>query len=74
MSAEVTRIGLVDMQVCVPSDWTDQQAEEFANSAHPAGTENGWRLRAADDPAQQGDPIRVNCRGRAGHVHIMMCC
>jgi hypothetical protein len=74
MTAEVTKTGLVDMQVCVPEDYTDEQAEQFANDANPSGLDHGWRLRTADDPAQAGAPIRVKCRDRAGHVHIMLSC
>lgn len=74
MTAEVTRRGMLDMQVCVPTDWTDEQAEVFANRENPAGTSHGWKLRAADDPAQAGAPIRVNCADRSGQVHIMLTC
>lgn len=74
MTAEVTRNGLLDMQVCVPADWTDAQAEAFANSENPAGTSGGWVMRTADDPAQNCAPIRVPCQQRAGHVHIMLSC
>ncbi len=31
MAAEVTRHGALDMQVCAPSDWTDEQVKEFAD-------------------------------------------
>lgn len=72
--AEVTRRGLCDMQVCVPAGYTDAQAEAFANGSTPTGLDHGWALRAADDPAQAGAPIRVPCRDRPGFVHIMMSC
>jgi hypothetical protein len=74
MTAEVTRASIFDMQVCVPEDWTDEQAEAFANRDNPAGTTRGWKLREATDPAQAGAPIRVKCRARDGHVHIMLSC
>lgn len=74
MTAEVTRVSIFDMQVCVPEDYTDDQAERFANTANPAGTMGGWRMREADDPAQAGAAIRVPCRDRPGHVHIMLSC
>lgn len=74
MSAEVTRCGLIDLQVCVPEDWSDAQAEQFANAERPTGIDSRWTLRAADDPAQNGAPIRVACDSRAHHVHIMMSC
>jgi hypothetical protein len=71
---QVTRTGMLDMQVCVPADFTDWQVEEFANTATPSGTEHGWHMRTADDPAQAGAPLRVPCRDREGHVHIMLSC
>ena len=73
-TAMVTRRGLLDMQVCVPSDWTDAQAEVFANRHNPTGIESQWRLRSADDPAQAGAPIRVQCEQCASNVHIMLSC
>jgi hypothetical protein len=72
--AMITRRGLIDMQVCVPSEWTDAQAEDFANRANPTGIRSPWRLRAADDPAQAGAQIRVTCAECADNVHIMMSC
>jgi hypothetical protein len=71
---QVTRTGMLDMQVCVPTEYTDAQAEEFANAANPSGTEHGWRMRKADDPAQAGAPLRVKCRDRDGFIHIMLSC
>lgn len=71
---EVTRVGVFDMQVCVPAEYTDEQAETFANADHPAGTTRGWRMRAADDPAQNGAPIRVKCTQHSENVHIMLSC
>jgi hypothetical protein len=70
----VTKMGLVDMQVCVPTDYSDEQAEQFANVERPTGLDHGWKLREADDPAQAGAPIRVKCRDRDGYVHIMLSC
>ena len=72
MSAEVTRVGILDMQVCVPEDWTDLQVRRFANDQNPCGTENGWHIRREGDPALQGKPERNPCDYRVGHVHIML--
>lgn len=74
MSAEVTRLGIFDMQVCVPTEWTDSQVEEFANNKHPAGTDHGWKLRDVADPAQAGMPVRVPCSMDDGQVHVMLSC
>lgn len=72
----VTRMALFDLQVCVPKEFTDAQVEEFANKDCPAGTSNGWRMRAADDRKQAGAPIRVQCADaeRPDCVHIMLEC
>lgn len=72
MSAEVTKHGLLDMQVCVPKNWTDEQVREFAETKYPCGTENGWFIRRTGDKALNGDDERVTCESRADHVHIML--
>lgn len=72
MGAEVTRMGLLDMQVCVPSAWSAKQAKVFADEQNPCGTEHGWLVRKAGDPLLAGQPARRECESRAGHVHIML--
>lgn len=71
---EVTRRGLLGMQVCVPESFTDEQAEEFANNDTPTGIESRWTIRREGDPALCGCAERVPCEDRAGCVHIMMDC
>lgn len=70
----VLKRGLCDLQVCVPKEYTDEQAEEFANKDCPTGIDSKWKLRAADDPHQLGDPIRVVCQARQEYVRIMLIC
>ena len=69
---EVTRVGVFDMQVCVPKEWTDAQAVEFANSANPCGTHAGWGVRKEGSKFLKGDPERVPCKDRKGMVHIVL--
>lgn len=45
MSAEVTRMGLLDAQVCVPAEWTDEQARAFLEQQYSCGTSHGWQMR-----------------------------
>jgi hypothetical protein len=70
--AEVTRRGALDCQVCVPAAFTDEQVLAFANAENPCGTERGWHIRRAGDPALRGDAERVCCEGRPGFVHLML--
>lgn len=70
----VTRCGILDMQVCVPSTFSDEQVEEFANRNNPAGTEAGWAITKEGDPVLAGDPERIACQDRDGYVHIMLQC
>jgi hypothetical protein len=70
--AQVTRVGVLDMQVCVPSTYTDEEVLSFANRQNPAGTEHGWHIRREGDKALAGCAERVSCEGRAGFVHIML--
>lgn len=70
--AEVTRTGALDMQVCVPIDWTDAQVKEFADHENFCGTAKGWIIRKQGDPALAGAPERQPCADRPGCVHIML--
>lgn len=72
MAAEVTRRGALDMQVCVPGDWTDEQVKTFADKENPCGTENGWFIRKQGDKALGGDLERSPCSAGGGLVHIML--
>ena len=69
---EVTRIGFLDMQVCVPEDWTDEQALAFAEQENPCGTTYGWSIRKEGSPYLAGAPERAACTEREGCVHIML--
>ena len=70
--ADVIRCGVFDMQVCVPGTWSDEEVKGFADSENPAGTEHGWHIRKAGDPALRGDPERNTCRVDTQKVHIML--
>ena len=72
MTAEVTRRGVLDMQVCVPTDWADEQVVEFAEGDSPCGTSNGWFIRRQGSKRLDGSDERVPCADRAEHVHIML--
>ena len=62
----------MDMQVCVPFDWTDEQVKNFADTRNECGTENGWFIRKEGSEYLAGKPERVPCSGRQGCVHIML--
>lgn len=72
MTAEVTRKGGLDMQVCVPADWTDAQALEFAEQQYPCGTQHGWQIRRQGDPHLRGAPERAPCHSKPDHIHITL--
>lgn len=72
MSPEVTYRGVLDMQVCVPSHWTDEMVIEFANKHNECGTTNGWFVRKDGDKALAGSPERVACASRPGFIHVML--
>jgi hypothetical protein len=73
--AQVTRYGVLDMQVCCPSEWTDEQIVEFANSENPAGTQSGWCITKAGDSVLQGANERVSCIGGPDNsIHVMLHC
>jgi len=72
--ASVTHRGALDMQVCVPAEWSDEAVVAFANSENPSGTEGGWHIRRAGDPLLKGQPERNPCGGFEGFVHLMLDC
>ena len=72
MGPEVTRRGALDMQVCVPKEWTDDQVEEFAESENPCGTSGGWAIRKKGSAYLGGNPERNPCNDRPGFVHITL--
>lgn len=72
MAAEVTRVGVLDIQVCVPTDWSDEQVVGFAEQENPCGTKNGWSIRKEGSYYLEGDPERAPCQSRDNHVHITL--
>ncbi len=72
MEPAVTKIGLIDMQVCVPSQWNNARVHTFAERLNPCGTVNGWGIRLQGDEALQGADERVPCEKRKEFVHIML--
>ena len=72
MTALVTYVGPLSMQVCVPNTWSDILIVAFANGENPCGTESGWHIRRAGDPLLNGDPERQPCNTQAGFVHLML--
>lgn len=71
LKPEVTQLTFLNLQVCVPGDYTDQMVEAFANAAEPCGTTNGWRVRKGDT---KDWPERNPCASRTGCVHIVLDC
>lgn len=72
MSAEITKRGVFDMQVCVPGDWTDEQVKEYADRANLCGTDSGWHIRKEGNELLAGSLERVKCGKREGYVHVML--
>ncbi len=67
---KVVAIGIFNVQVCVPANYTDEQAIAFAEKEVPAGTSYGWQL--ADEALLNGDPQRNPCKEFSSHVHIQL--
>lgn len=72
--AQVTRRGVLDMQVCVPEDWDDEQIKWFADTANISGTSGGWQIRKDGDRLLKGAPERNPCAERPGFVHVTLDC
>jgi len=72
MEPEVTQRNALDMQVCVPADWTDEQVKTFADYHNLCGTVAGWQIRKEGSPWLAGKPERNPCAERQGFVHVML--
>lgn len=70
----VTWVGLCDMQVCVPAEYSASQAEAFANAENPTGISSPWRMKHDGDETLRDCGERVQCAERDGFVHIMLSC
>ena len=70
--AVVTRTGALDMQVCVPKEWNDDQVKAFADREIPCGTALGWQIRKEGNKLLAGTPERAVCSGDAGLVHVTL--
>lgn len=79
LQAIVSRRGFLDMQVCVPKEWSDDQVLDFAENENPCGTQNGWSIRrqgseflsGSDERVQCADE-RVQCADHKDKCHIML--
>jgi hypothetical protein len=72
--AMITYIGLFDMRVCVPWEWTDEEVTAFANEEHLCGTTKGWTIRKQSDYDEKGfdSKERVQCEEIKENCHIML--
>ena len=68
---EVSRMGFLDMQVCVPSSWDDKSVKDYADKNNLCGTVNGWAIRK-ESSNLFGSPERVKCHDKEDFVHIML--
>ena len=68
----VVKHGLLDMQICVPKEYTDAQVVEAANRLNPCGTNNGWFIRKQGSKYLAGKDERVTCAKDPDNVHIML--
>lgn len=69
---KVLKRGALDMQVCVPKEFTDEQVKDFADLTNPCGTSWGWVIRKEDDPLLAGNAERTQCTLHRDCVHIML--
>ena len=71
---EITKQGLLNMQVCVHKDFTDKQVHDFAEQMNPCDTQHGWAITKQGHELLSGDNERVACCERKDFVHIMLHC
>jgi len=69
---EIVYIGLFDMQVCVPKEFSDEEVLDFANTEHICGTTKGWTIRRQGSKRLSGTDERVECARSPENCHIML--
>jgi hypothetical protein len=72
MQPNVARSGFLDMQVCVPEEFTDEQIKAFADLENPCGTEHGWSIRKEGSADLGGAPERNRCCDHPENVHVAL--
>lgn len=72
MEPEIIRRGVLDMQVCVPKGFTDEQVKAFAEDKNRCGTTAGWQIRREGSEYLAGSPERAKCSKRENCVHIVL--
>jgi len=70
--ASITQTDALDMQVCVPKDWSDEQVVAFAEKHYPCGTSGGWGIRREGHELLAGFPERAQCIEHEDNCHIML--
>ena len=75
MKATMIYSGLLDMQVCVPKEYADEEVVKFANSVNPSGIcTSQWQIIKEGSKYLNGDPERVQCLDHEENVHMMLDC
>lgn len=72
--AEIIKIGLFGMQLCVPKDWTEIEIIESIENTHACGTTGGWRIVKDGSGLLGDDPARVQCAEKSDFVHVLVEC
>jgi len=72
--AEVIKIGLIGMQVCVPKSWSNEEIIEFAEMKNLCGVCNGWQICKERKGLYKNFPEETQCEEKEGFVHIMLKC
>lgn len=68
----ITRLGILDAQVCVPREWTDEQVIAFFVAEAQDSTISSPAIRREGDRALAGAPERAQCSKRPHCVHIVL--
>lgn len=72
--AAITNQGIMDLQICVPKTFTDDEATAKANELAPTGIESRWTMKHNGHEDLRGCDERVQCSEFKSHVHIMLEC
>jgi hypothetical protein len=68
LTPEIIRVGIFDMQVCVPATMTDEEVVEFARGSEDVQ----WSILKTGHKYLGGDAERVTCSDNKDKVHMRL--
>ena len=69
---KVIKKKMLAMQLCIPIEWTQKKALEYAEYVDPSGTIHGWRIAKKGESILRGANPQIKCPHKSGFIHIIV--